>query len=172
MAQLRSFSMLVRLCSKSFKLALASVRQELPAVQARFRKRRGTRDQIANITGSQRKQGNSRKISTSASLTTRKSLTMWNTLNCGRVLREMRIPNHLTGLLRNLYASFLLAYWTEYGKTGWFKIGKGVHQSCILLPCLFICSISCKMPGWMTNKLLSRLPGEMSTTSDMQMTPL
>ena len=58
---------------------------------------------LPTFTGPQRKQRNSRKTSTSASLTTRKSLTMWNTLNCGRVLREMRIPNHLTGLLRNLY---------------------------------------------------------------------
>ena len=137
MAQLRSFSMLVRLCSKSFKLALASVRQELPAVQARFRKRRGTRDQIANITGSQRKQGNSRKISTSASLTTRKSLTMWNTLNCGRVLREMRIPNHLTGLLRNLYVGQEATVRTGHGTTNWFQIGKGVGQGCLLSTCLF-----------------------------------
>jgi len=129
--------MLVRLCSKSFKLALASVRQELPAVQARFRKRRGTRDQIANITGSQRKQGNSRKISTSASLTTRKSLTMWNTLNCGRVLREMRIPNHLTCLLRNLYVGQEATVRTGHGTTNWFQIGKGVGQGCLLSTCLF-----------------------------------
>ena len=89
-----------------------------------------------------------------------------------KILKEMEIPDHLTCLLKNLYAGQEATVRTRHGTMGIFKIGKGVHQSCILLPCLFICSISCKMPGWMNNKLLSRLPGEMSTTSDMQIIPL
>ena len=60
-----------------------------------------------------------------------------------------------------------------HGTTDWFQIGKGVCQDCILLPWLFnlYADISCKMPGWMKNKLDSRLPREISMTSDMQMTP-
>ena len=60
-----------------------------------------------------------------------------------------------------------------YGITDWFQIEKGVVQSCILLLCLFILqaeSTLCKMPGWMEHKLESRLPGEISITSDMQKT--
>ena len=63
---------------------------------------------------------------------------------------------------------------TRHGKTDWFKIGKRVRQGCLLLPCLFnlYAEYTCKMPGWMNPKLESRLPGEISTTSDMQMIPL
>ena len=54
----------------------------------------------------------------------------------------------------------------------WFQIGKGVCQGYILSPCLFnLQSVSCEIPGWITHKLESRLPGEISITSDMQMTP-
>ena len=62
--------------------------QELPDVQAGFRKGRGTRDQIANFVGLYRKQGSSRKMSTSASLTTRKPLTVWITAICGKFLKR------------------------------------------------------------------------------------
>ena len=62
---------------------------------------------------------------------------------------------------------------TVLGRTDWFQIGKGVQQDCILSPCLTsMHSISREMPGWMNHKLESRLPGEISTNSDMQMTPL
>ena len=54
-----------------------------------------------------------------------------------KVLKEMGIPDHLTGLLRNRYAGQEATVGTGYGKTDWFQIGKGVHQGCILLPCLF-----------------------------------
>ena len=62
---------------------------------------------------------------------------------------------------------------TGNGRTDWFKVGKGV-QGCILSPCLFnfYPSIACEMPGWMNHKLDSRLPGEISIISDMQMTSL
>ena len=76
---------------------------ELPDVQPGFRKGRGTRDQIANICGSSKKQESSRKISTSALLTIPKPLTMWITINW-KILKEMGIPDHLTCLLKNLYA--------------------------------------------------------------------
>ena len=74
---------------------------ELPDVQTRFRKWRGTRGQIANICWIKEKQGNSRETSTSASLTTLKPLTVWTTTTCGKFIKEMGIPDHLTCLLRN-----------------------------------------------------------------------
>jgi len=85
----------------------------------------------------------------------------------------MGTPDHLTCLLRNLYAGQEATVRTGHGTTDWFQIGKGVCQGCILSPCLFnfMQSTSCEMLGWMKHKLESRLRGEMSLTSDMQMTP-
>ena len=79
------------------------VSQEIPDVQAGFRKGTGTRDQIACIHWITEKQRNSRKTSTSASLTTLKPLTMWITTNW-KILQEIGIPDRLTCLLRNPYA--------------------------------------------------------------------
>ena len=86
--------------------------------------------------GSSKKQESSRKTSISALLTMPKPLTVWITTNCGKFL-EMGILNHLTCLLRNLYAGQQATVRTGHGTTGWFQIGKGVHQGCILSPCLF-----------------------------------
>ena len=72
--------------------------------------------------------------------------------------------------LRNLYAGQEITVRTGHGTMTWFKIGKGVRQSCILSPCLFNL-YACEMLGWMKHKLESRLLGEMSITLDMQMTP-
>ena len=85
-------------------------------------------------------------------------------------LKEMGIPDHLTCLLRNLYAGQEATVRTGYGTMDWFKIGKGVRQSCILSPCLLKLYAE-YIVGWMKHKLESRLPGEISITSDMQMTP-
>ena len=124
--------------------------------------------------GSSKKQESYRKISTSALLTMPKPLTVWITTKCGNVLKEMGIPDHLTCLLRNLYAGQEATVRTGNGTTDWFQISKGERQGCILSPCLFnyMQSTLCKMPGWMKHKLESRLLGEISITSDMQMTPL
>ena len=87
----------------------------------------------------------------------------------------MGIPEHITYLLRNLYEEGQEAIArTGNETTDWFKIGKGVHQGCILSPCLFnyMQRTTCEMLGWMNHKLESRLSGEISTTSDMQMIPL
>ena len=107
--------------------------------------------------GSMRKQENSRK--TSASLTMVNSLTVCITINCGK-FSEMGKPDHLTYLLRNLYASQEATVRTLHGTTDWFKIWKRVYQGQ---------SKSCEMPGWMSHRLESRLPRELSTTSDVQM---
>ena len=78
----------------------------------------------------------SRKTSTSALLTMPKPVTMWITRNW-KILQEMGIPDHLTCLLRNLYASQEATVRTGHGTTDCFQIGKGVSQGCILSPCLF-----------------------------------
>ena len=90
-----------------------------------------------------------------------------------KILREMGIPDHLTCLLRHLYASQEATVRTGHGTTDWFQIGKGVFQGCILSPCLFNFYVEYIMRnlGWRKHKLESRLSGEISLTSDMQMTP-
>ena len=89
--------------------------------------------------GSSKKQQSSRKTSTFALLTTpllTKPLTVWITTNW-KILQEMGIPDHLTCLLRNLYAGQEATVRTEHGTTDWFQIGKGVCPGCVLSPCLF-----------------------------------
>ena len=83
----------------------------------------------------------------------------------------MGIPDHLTCLLRNLYAGQEAIVRTGHGTTNWFQIGKGVRQGCKLSPCLFNFYASWETLDWKKHKLESRLPGEISITSDMQMTP-
>ena len=84
--------------------------------------------------GSWKKQESSTKASPSASLTT--PLTVWITTNW-KILKDVGIPDHLTCLLQNLYAGQEATVRTEHGTTHCFQIGKGVHQGCILSPCLF-----------------------------------
>ena len=91
---------------------------------------------LQTFAGSQKKLENSRKTSTSVSLTMLKLLTVQTTTNW-KILKEMRIPDHLTCLLRNLYAGQGATVRTGHGTTDWFQIGKGVHQGCLLSPCLF-----------------------------------
>ena len=90
-----------------------------------------------------------------------------------KILKEMEIPDHLTCLLRNLHAGQEATVRTGQGTTDWFQIGKGVFQGCILSPCLFNFYVEYIMRnlGWRKHKLESRLSGEISITSDMQMTP-
>ena len=86
----------------------------------------------------------------------------------------MVIPDHLTCLLRNLYAGQEATVRTGHGTTDCFQIGKGLCQGCILSPRLFnlYAATPCETPGLMKHKLESRLLGEISITSDTQMTPL
>ena len=86
--------------------------------------------------GSSKKQESFGKTPTSALLTMPKPLTVWITINCGNFLK-MGIPDHLTCLLRNLYAGQEATVRTGHGTTDWFQIGKGVGQGSILSPCLF-----------------------------------
>ena len=86
--------------------------------------------------GSLKKQESSRKTSISALLTI-KAFDSLDHNKLWKILREMGIPHHLTGLLRNLYAGQEATVRTRHGTTDWFQIGKGVRQGCILSPCLF-----------------------------------
>ena len=89
-----------------------------------------------------------------------------------KILQEMGIPDHLTCLLRNLYASKEATVRFGHGTTDWFQIGNGVYQGCILSPCLAnLYAAIMRMMDWLTYKLESRLPGEISITSDILMTP-
>ena len=86
-----------------------------------------------------------------------------------KILKEMRIPDHLTCLLRNLYAGQEATVRTGHGTTDWFQIGKGVHQAVHCHPAYltYMQSTSLEMLGWRKHKLESRLPGEISITSGM-----
>ena len=112
------------------------------------------------------------KTSTSASLTTLKPLTVWITTNCGKLL-ETRIPDHLTCLLRNLYAGQKQRLEPDMEQWTGSKMGKEYVKAVYCHPAYltYMQSTSCEMPGWMKHKLESRWPGEISITSDMQMTP-
>ena len=95
-----------------------------------------TEIKLPTSTESSKKQESSRKISISALLTMSKPLSMWITTNW-KILQEMGIPKHLTCILRNLYPGQEATIRTRHGTTDWFQIRKGVHQVCILSPCLF-----------------------------------
>ena len=84
----------------------------------------------------------------------------------------MGIPDHMTCLLRNLYAGQEATVRTGHGTTHLFEIGKGVRQGCILSPCLFNLYAEYIMRNAGLQETQTRLPGEISITSDMQMTPL
>ena len=91
---------------------------------------------LPTSTGSSKKQESSRKTSTSVLLTA-KPFDCVDDNKLWKILKEMGIPDHLTCLLRNLYAGQEATVGTGHGTTDWFQIGKGVHQGCILSPCLF-----------------------------------
>ena len=150
------------------------VNRELPVAQARFRKGRGTKDQIANIHWTTKKVREFQKNIYFCFIDYAKAFDCVDHNKLWKILQEMGIPDHLTCLLRNLYAGQEAPVRTGHGTTDWFQIGKGERQGCILSPCLFNLHAECKlceMPGWMKHKLESRLVGEISITADMQMTP-
>ena len=111
------------------------VNHELPDVQVGFRKGRGTRDQIANICFIMEKarefQENICYIDYAKAFDCVDLIKLW------KILKEMEIPDHLTWLLRNMYAGQEATVRTGHGTTDWFQIGKGVCQGCVLSPCLF-----------------------------------
>ena len=147
---------------------------ELPDVQARFRKGRGTRDQIANIRWIIKKQEFQKNIYF-CFIDYAKAFDYVDHNKLWKILKEMGIPDHLTCLLRNLYASQEATVSTGHGTTDWFQIGKGGRYIkavyCHPAYLTYMQSISCEMLGWMKHKLESTLQGEISINSGMQMTP-
>ena len=111
--------------------------RELPDVQAGFRKGRGTRDQIANIRWIIEKTREFQKNIYFCFIDYAKAFNCVDHHKLWKILKEMGIPDHLTCLLRNLYAGQEVTVRNGHGTIDWFQIGKGVHQGCILSPCLF-----------------------------------
>ena len=110
---------------------------ELPDVQAGFRKGRGARDQIANIRWIIEKARDVQKNIYSCLIDYTKTFDCVDQNKLWKILKEMGIPDHLTCRLRNLYAGQEATVRTGQGTIDWFQIRKGVHQGCILSPCLF-----------------------------------
>ena len=110
---------------------------ELPDVQAGFRKGRGTRDQIANIFWIVEKSRALQKNIRFCFIDYAKAFDCVDHNTLWKILKEMGIPDHLTCLLRKLYAGQEATVRTGHGITDWFQIGKGVCQGYILSPCLF-----------------------------------
>ena len=110
---------------------------ELPDIQAGLRKGSGTRDQIANICWIIKKAREFQKNIHFFFIDYAKAFDCVDHNKLWKILKEMGIPGHLTCLLRNLYAGQEATVRTGHGTTDWLQVGKGVHQSCILSPCLF-----------------------------------
>ena len=110
---------------------------ELPDVQAGFRKDRGIRDQIANICWIMEKGREFQKNIYFCFIDYAKAFDCVDPNKLWKILKEMGISDHLTCLLRNLYAGQETTVITGHGTTDRFQIGKGVRQGCILSPCLF-----------------------------------
>ena len=166
---------------------------ELPDVQGGFRKCKGTRDQIADIHWIIEKARELNKQTNNfCFIDYAKAFDCVDHNKLWKILKEMGIPDHLTCLLRNLYAGQEATVRTKNETMDCFKVEKEVRLGFVLSPCLFnlytVCcavlsrsvvfnscnsmeSTSCEMLGWMNHRLESRLPGEIST-SNMQMIPL
>ena len=110
---------------------------ELPDVQAGFRKGRGTRDQNANIRWVIKKTREFQKNICFCFIDYAKAFDCVDHHKLWKILKEMGIPEHLTCLLRNLYAGQEATVRTGHGTTDWFQLGKGVRRGCILSPCSF-----------------------------------
>ena len=161
--------MLARLCSKSFKLDFRSMWTK------NFQKRqRNQRSNCQHLLDHRKSKGIAKIKSISAILTMLKPLAVWITTNCGKFFKGWK---HLTTLPPSWEVCIQdkkPTVRTGHGANDWFKIRKEYVKAVYRHPSYltYLQSTSCKMPGWMTHKLESKLPREISTTSDMQMTPL
>ena len=161
-------------CSKFSKpdFNMKYMNHELPDVQAGFTKGRGTRDQIANIWIIKKAREFQKNIYF-CFIDYAKAFDCMDHNKLCKILKEMGTPDHLTCLLRNLYAGQEATVRTGHGTTDWFQIGKGVHQGCILSPCLFNLHAEYIMRNARLDEAQTeiKVAGEISITSDMQMTP-
>ena len=140
---------------------------ELPDVQAGFRTGRGIRDQIANICWIMAKAREFQKNIYSKGFDCVDHNKLW------KILKEMGIPDHLTCLLRNLYAGQEAMVRSGHGTTDWFQIGKGVPQGCILSPCSFnlYAEYIMRNAGLEEEQARIKIAGRNINNFSMQMTP-
>ena len=143
---------------------------ELPDIQAGFRKNRGTRDQIANLHWIIEKARKIQKNIYFCFIDYAKAFDCVDQNKLWKILKEMRTPDHLTCLLRNLYSGQEATVRTGHGTTDWFQIGKGVRQDFILSPCLFnlYAEYINEMPDWVKHKLKSRLQGDKTIINNLR----
>ena len=148
------------------------VNQILPDVQVGFRKGRGTRDQIANTCWINEKNESSRKTSTSALLTMPKPLTLCSRTNCGKFFKRWEHQTTLPASWETCMQVKKQQLELDMEKRTGSKMRKGYLKAVYCHPAYltYIQNTSCEMPGWMKHKLESRLLGEISITSDTQMT--
>ena len=146
---------------------------ELPDIQVSFRKGRGARDQIANICWIMEKAREFQKNIYFCFIGYAKAFDCVDHNKLWKILQEMGIPDHLTCLLRNLYAGKEATVRTGHGKTDWFQIRKGVRWGCILSPCLFnlYAEYIVRNAGLEEAQTGIKIAGKISIISDMQMTP-
>ena len=146
---------------------------ELPNAQAGFRKGRGTSDQIANIRWIIKKARELQKNISFCFIDYAEAFDCVGHNKLWKIIQEMGIPDHLTCLLRNLYAGQEATVRTGHGTTDWFQIGKGVHQGCILSPCLFnlYAEHITRNAGLGEAKAGIKISRRNINSSDIQMTP-
>ena len=146
---------------------------EIPDVYAGFRKGRGTRDQLANTRWSIEKAREFQKNIYFCFINYAKAFDLVDHNKLWEILKEMGIPDHLTCLLRNLYAAQEATVRTGHGTTDWFQIRKRVRQGCVLSSCLLnLCAeYIMRNAGLDEAQAGISLPGEISIPSDTQMTP-
>ena len=173
-AQLYSFQVLARSCSKSYKLRFNSTWTEnLQMYNLDLEKAEDPEIKLPTFVGSQRKQRNSRKTSTSPSLTILKPLTVWITTNCGKFLKRWEYHTTLPASWEICMQVKKHQLEPDMEQQIGSKLGKECIKAVYCHPVYltYMQSTSSKMPGWMKQKLESRLLGEISITPDMQMTP-
>ena len=172
-----TFALISHASSVKLKILQARLQQyvnrELPDVQAAFRKGRGTRDQIANIFWIIQKARDFQKNIYFCFIDYTQGSDGVDHNKLWKILQEMGIPDLLTCLQTNLYGAQEATVRTRHGSMDWFKNGKEYVKTVYCHHAYLTCmqNTSCEMPGWMKHKRESRLQGERSRTSDMQMTP-
>ena len=144
---------------------------EIPDVQAGIRKAKEPEIKLPTSTGSSKKQEFQKNIYFFF-IDYAKAFDCVDHNKLWKILKEMGIPDHLTFLLRKLYAGQEATVRTGHGTTDWFQIGKGVRQGCILSPCLFNLYVEyiIRNPGLEKAQARIKTVGEISITSDMLMT--
>ena len=146
--------------------------KELPDVQAGFKKSMGTRDQIANIHWIMEKAEELQKHIYFCFIDYTKAFDCVDHNKLWKILKEIRVSDHLTCLLRNLYVGQETKLESYIEQLIGSKLGKEYDKAVYCALLTFVQSTSCKMWGWVNHKLESKWLGEISTTLYMQMIPL